>query len=139
MLTIGELAKACSVSTPTIRYYEQIKLLPKAHRNLSGQRRYERDIVEKLTFIRRSRAFGFSTNQVRALLSVPSGSSTDCQTSKDIALSRINDVKMKIADLVELEKSLISLVNSCETSCGERKDVVCAAFTEMQPPPVLVK
>ena len=78
-LTIGMLAKACKVSTPTIRYYEQIGLMPKAERARSDQRRYDRAAVGRLTFIRRSSDFGFSTKQVRTLLDVPSGASEGCQ------------------------------------------------------------
>ena len=78
-LTIGMLAKACKVSTLTIRYYEQIGLMPKAERVRSDQRRYDRAVVGRLTFIRRSSDFGFSTKQVRTLLDVPSGASEGCQ------------------------------------------------------------
>ena len=78
-LTIGMLAKACKVPTPTIRYYEQIGLMPKAERVRSDQRRYDRAVVGRLTFIRRSSDFGFSTKQVRTLLDVPSGTSEGCQ------------------------------------------------------------
>jgi DNA-binding transcriptional MerR regulator len=71
-LKIGELAEWTSTSVPTIRYYEQIGLLPRAPRQAGGQRVYDRDDVERLTFIRRCRAFDFSIDQVRALVACPS-------------------------------------------------------------------
>ena len=103
-LTIGGLAKTCQVSTPTIRYYEQIALMPKAERSRSDQRRYGSAAVERLTFIRRARECGLSTKQVRTLLDVPSGTSADCQASRDIALSRVKDIRSKIDDLQALER-----------------------------------
>jgi DNA-binding transcriptional MerR regulator len=65
---IGELAELTGMSVPTIRYYEQIGLLPRAPRQAGGQRVYSRDDVERLTFIRRCREFDFSIEQVRALV-----------------------------------------------------------------------
>ena len=64
-LKIGALAKRTSTNGPTIRYYEEIGLLPQADRQAGGQRIYSEDDVRRLTFIRRCREFGFSVEQVR--------------------------------------------------------------------------
>ena len=133
-LTIGGLAKTCQVSTPTIRYYEQIGLMPKAERTRSDQRRYDRAAIERLTFIRRARDFGFSTKQVRVLLAVPSGTSDGCQASRKIAQSRVQDIRSKIEDLHALEKSLQSLIASCDESCASGDPATCSAFVEMKMP-----
>jgi MerR family copper efflux transcriptional regulator len=133
-LSIGGLAKACDVPTPTIRYYEKIELLPKAERSRSDQRRYDRGDVERLNFIRRCRAFGFSTKQVRSLLAVPTGSVSDCQTSKEIAQTRISEIRTKVADLLALEKELKAVIDQCQATCGDQGDQVCAAFVKMQMP-----
>nr|WP_287345124.1 MerR family transcriptional regulator [Mesorhizobium sp.] len=53
------MAKATGVSTPTIRYYEEIGLLPPANRTTSGQRSYDQDDLGSLTFIKQCRDFGF--------------------------------------------------------------------------------
>lgn len=133
-LTIGGLAKACDVSTPTIRYYEQIDLMPKAERSRSDQRRYGRAAIERLTFIRRARGFGFSTKQVRALLEVPSGECAGCQASREIAHSHVKDVRSKIADLRALEKALQSLIASCDETCASGDPATCSAFIELKLP-----
>ena len=133
-LSIGALAKACNVPTPTIRYYEKIALLPLAERSRSDQRRYDKDDVARLSFIRRCRAFGFSTKQVRSLLAVPTGSVADCQTSKNIALNRIKEIRTKVSDLLALEKELKAVIDQCQATCGDQSDNTCAAFVEMQTP-----
>jgi DNA-binding transcriptional MerR regulator len=131
-ISIGTLAKTCNVPTPTIRYYEKIALLPKAERSRSDQRRYDRSDVERLNFIRRCRAFGFSTKQVRSLLAVPTGSVTDCQISKDIALDRIKEIRTKVSDLLALEKELEAVIDQCQATCGNQDDQICGAFVEMR-------
>lgn len=133
-LTIGALAKACNVPTPTIRYYEKIALLPKAERSRADQRRYTRVDFERLDFIRRCRAFGFSIQQTRSLLAVPTGSVVDCQASKNIALDRISDIRAKVADLLSLEKELEAVIGQCEAICGGQDNQLCDAFIVMQAP-----
>lgn len=133
-LTIGGLSNGCDVTTPTIRYYEQISLIPKAARNQADQRRYGREDIQRLTFIRRCRDFGFSIKQVKTLLEVPSGSTTTCQASRKIALERVQDIRAKINDLRALEIALNGLITSCDTTCDTGPDKTCAAFIDMKMP-----
>lgn len=135
MLSIGGLAKACGVAAPTIRYYEKIALMPAPERSRSDQRRYDQTAIERLDFIRRCRSFGFSTQQVRSLLAVPNGSAVDCRISKEIAQSRIADIRLRISDLLALETDLNAVIGQCETGCRDQTDQVCAAFVTMQTTP----
>jgi len=57
---IGEVAARSGTNAPTIRYYETIGLLPRPGRQDGNQRRYGEDDIQRLTFIRRCRAFDFS-------------------------------------------------------------------------------
>ena len=59
MLTIGRLGQSAGVKVPTIRYYEEIGLLPEAERSAGNQRLYTRRTLERLTFIRHARELGF--------------------------------------------------------------------------------
>src|SRR6266498_2017614 len=54
-LTIGQVAKATGVATKTIRYYEEIGVLPRPRRTPAGYRQYDPPSVERLRFIRRAR------------------------------------------------------------------------------------
>lgn len=55
MYSIGELSRRTGVKVPTIRYYEQIGLLPEAERSSGNQRLYSRKAMERLAFIRHAR------------------------------------------------------------------------------------
>ncbi|MEK9529750.1 MAG: MerR family DNA-binding transcriptional regulator, partial [Gammaproteobacteria bacterium] len=52
MLTIGSLGKKTGTKVQTIRYYEQIGLMPEPGRTEGGQRRYGYAEVDRLSFIR---------------------------------------------------------------------------------------
>jgi DNA-binding transcriptional MerR regulator len=55
-LSIGQLASATGLAAKTIRYYEQMGVLPGPRRNAAGYRQYERRDVHRTLFIRRARA-----------------------------------------------------------------------------------
>ena len=67
-LTIGKLASATGMKVETIRYYEQIGLLPAPTRSAANYRTYEQEHLRRLSFIRRARDLGFSIDQVRELM-----------------------------------------------------------------------
>ncbi len=68
--SIGVIARQTGCTVPTIRYYEEIGLLPPGPRTEAGRRVYGDEAVRRLTFIRRCRDFGFSIEQVRELVSL---------------------------------------------------------------------
>lgn len=131
MLTIGRLAKVAGASTPTIRYYEEIGLMPKADRSEGGQRLYGADAVDRLIFIRRCRDFGFSIEQVRLLAGLSISADKDCREVGDIARSHLNEVQAKLDELKGLERSLQRFVSQCDAVCcgGPGRD--CVVFQDL--------
>jgi MerR family transcriptional regulator, redox-sensitive transcriptional activator SoxR len=65
--TIGEIAARSGVPSSTIRYYEQIELLPPAER-VNGRRRYEAGVLQKLSLIRLAQQAGFTIAEIQSLL-----------------------------------------------------------------------
>ncbi|MGB3338202.1 MAG: helix-turn-helix domain-containing protein [Devosia sp.] len=131
MLTIGKLAKAAGVTTPTIRYYEEIGLLPAADRSESGQRVYGADDLERLTFIRRCRDFGFGIEQVRQLAGLSISADKDCREVGNIARGHLGEVQAKLTELKALERSLQRFVAQCDAVCcgGPGRD--CIVFQDL--------
>src|SRR6267378_1643264 len=72
-LTIGQVAKTSGVAAKTIRYYEQIGVLPVPSRTTSGYRLYDQPGVERLRFIRRARSLGLPLQQLKTLMSALNG------------------------------------------------------------------
>ena len=95
-----------------IRYYESIGLLPDAQRSSSGYRQYSEADIHRLRFVRRSRDFGFSMQQIDALLGLwqkrrPS------HGVKKIALAHVAELDEKIQHLTELRNTLKHLADCC--------------------------
>lgn len=134
VFAIGALAKAAGVSTPTIRYYEEIGLLPRASRTVGGQRSYGEDDLGRLTFIRQCRDFGFGIDQVRTLMDLSISADRDCGETRDIAQAHLDQVKAKLAELRALETRLESFVERCNVACAGGPGQDCVIFKDMASP-----
>src|SRR5262245_1436051 len=66
-ITIGEVARRAGLKASAIRYYEKIGLLPRTQR-ISGQRRYETNVLNYLEIIDVARHAGFRIDEIRHLL-----------------------------------------------------------------------
>jgi DNA-binding transcriptional MerR regulator len=75
------------VKVPTIRYYEQIGLLPKPPRSKSNRRRYDATDLHRLAFIRHARELGFDVEAIRALLTLQDNPDQSCVAADVIALA----------------------------------------------------
>ena len=89
---IGALAEQTGCSVPTIRYYEEIGLIPRAKRRSSGHRVYDPSAGQLVGFIRRCRDFGFTIEQVRSLTSLSRNKLRDCAEARDIAQEHLGAV-----------------------------------------------
>jgi DNA-binding transcriptional MerR regulator len=112
---IGVLAERTGTTVPTIRYYEQIGLMRPAVRS-GGQRTYDNEDVRRLAFIRRCRAFDFSIDEIRLLLSLLQGGRS-CTEARKLAEGRLAELRRRLDELKALEASIASLVTACAETC----------------------
>ena len=113
MLTIGKLGARAGVKVPTIRYYEQIGLLPKAERSSGNQRLYEQKALERLAFIRHARDLGFTLEAIRDLLSLSDRPDQPCDAADAIATAQLAEVESRLARLTALRTELERMVVQC--------------------------
>lgn len=106
MFSIGDLSRETGVKVPTIRYYEQQGLIEAQGRTSGNQRRYSKDELQRLSFIRHSRDLGFSIEDIRELLDLSEHPEQPCGNAHQIAIRHLSDTKAKILKLKKLEKEL---------------------------------
>jgi MerR family mercuric resistance operon transcriptional regulator len=111
--TIGELSRLTGVNIETVRYYERIKMLPAPPRTEGGRRAYGPGQVQRLKFIRRSRKLGFTLDEIRNLLGLVEGGCA-CGEVQDAALAHLKTIRLKIADLRRMERTLADTAARCE-------------------------
>jgi DNA-binding transcriptional MerR regulator len=111
--TIGNLARETGCKVQTIRYYEQIGLMPEPVRTSGNQRRYGRSHLDRLAFIRHSRQLGFSLEVIRDLLNLADKPSEPCQSVDGIARAQLHQVMRRIERLHALKGELECMIDEC--------------------------
>ena len=115
MLIIGDLAAATGTTVNTIRFYEEIGLMPKAARTESGRRTYGISELLRLSFIRHARAMGFPLDEVRSLMELADHPDRDCAEAASIARRHLHEVEDRIASLQRLRTELRNIAASCDS------------------------
>lgn len=110
-MKIGQLAGAAGVHVETIRYYQRMGLMPQPARLHGAVRRYEKEAVERLRFIKRAQALGFSLEEVKLLLDLAVGQ--HCGETRTLAQQKLHLVQSKISDLQRMQRALNKLVRAC--------------------------
>lgn len=103
--TIGEIAQLAGVQPSTLRYYENIGILPPTLR-VSGQRRYSGDVLQILAVIQLAKDANFTLPEIRALLYDYSEYSTPSQRWKELAQRKLREVDAIIAHAQEMKQLL---------------------------------
>jgi DNA-binding transcriptional MerR regulator len=116
-ITIGQLASRTNTNVPTIRYYEEIGLLPDAQRAANGHRYYVNADITRLGFIKRCRDFGFPIEQVREMVRLFDNGDSPCVEVRDLAKARLESVRTRIEQMRQLEGKLMEFVTSCDANC----------------------
>ena len=113
-LTIGELAHETGCKVQTIRYYEQMGMLPQPYRTSGNQRRYSEAAATTLRFIRHARDLGFSQDDVRQFLALSGRQDAPCIEADGIARRHLTEVRRKIAMLKGMERELVRMTTQCD-------------------------
>jgi DNA-binding transcriptional MerR regulator len=117
-LTVGQLARATGVSAKTIRYYEQVGVLPVPRRSATGYRHYSRHDVHRLLFIRRARALGLSLAKLKMLTAELD--SEECLTMRprlhELVTEQLRTVQQQIAEFQILERQLVQVLQRLQTA-----------------------
>jgi len=111
--SIGVLSRRTAVKVPTIRYYEQIGLLPAAPRTDSNRRLYGQAEVDRLNFIRHSRELGFEIDDIRELLAMSEQPHSSCHKVDSIANGHLIEIDLRIASLTALKAELARMISEC--------------------------
>ena len=114
MFSIGEMSRRTDVKVPTIRYYEQMGLIAPPERTSGNQRRYSREGLQRLSFIKHARELGFTIDSIRELIELNERPDEACALADEIAAQHLDAVQDRIRQLKKLEKELKRIVTGCD-------------------------
>ena len=112
--TIGHLARETGCKIQTIRYYEQIDLMPQPIRTAGNQRRYRPSHLARLAFIRHGRELGFPLDAIREFLSLADDPDRPCEAADRVARAQLKAVESRMARLQALKLELERMIEQCK-------------------------
>lgn len=130
MMKINKLAHQSGVSAKTIRYYEEIGLLPAAVRAENGYRQYGQSSLDLLRFIKRCRDLQIPIDNIRKLVKVQALGSAPCTDVDQIVRDQLDNVRDTIKEMQLLEEDLARLASSCKEHNVSR----CKILKSLQTP-----
>lgn len=127
--TIARLAAAAGVHVETIRYYQRMKLAPEPPRPVGGIRRYGEADADRLRFIKRAQAMGFTLEEIRTLITLQARRS--CRATRDIAATKLRMVDARIRELRHLRKELAGMIADCDANTQDTRCPVIQRLTSL--------
>lgn len=127
-LRIGKLAQASGVSAKTIRFYEEVELLPPAQRAENSYRLYGNEDMQRLRFIRNARSLDFSLDDLREILALRDQGEAPCRYVMQLLEEKSVEIEERIRQLRALQEELQQLLaraDSLPDDDIEMKECVC--------------
>ncbi|WP_088051944.1 MerR family transcriptional regulator [Virgibacillus dakarensis] len=112
-LTISQVAKEANVNIETIRYYERRELIFEPPRTKSGYRKFPKEVVEDIKFIKRTQDIGFTLEEIKNLLAASNGDNFRSEEMRNFATSKMKEIETRILDLRQMKTLLDDLVEKC--------------------------
>jgi Cu(I)-responsive transcriptional regulator len=113
-MNIGTAARESGLPTKTVRYYADIDLVAPNGRAGNGYRAYGPGEIQRLQFVRRARAFGFSVVECRELLGLYGDRDRASADVKRLTLQRIARLEAQMRELAALRDDLARLADACK-------------------------
>ena len=127
-MQINELEKMTGVSAKTIRYYEEIALLPPPNRKPNGYRDYSESDIERLKLVSGARRLDFSLVEIKEILDLRDRDIAPCGVLLELLDRKANEINQRITELKEMQDDLINLYSlgvTYPTDDVEGKNCVC--------------
>jgi DNA-binding transcriptional MerR regulator len=140
-MRIGELADQVGVNPKTVRYYEQIGLIPPAPRTSGGYREYTDTDAARLTFIKTAQRLGLSLEEVAEILRLRERGEPPCGYVRDVISQQLRSIDKRIAELRALRSELRELRQAADSipevdgaTCRIIEHVKAATTLSARPP-----
>lgn len=120
-MRIGELAKQTGLRVSTLRYYEQMGLLPAGERSEAGYRLFSDESVERVQFILSAKALGFSLKEIRTVLTLYDKGHSPCEMASQLAGKKLRKIEQLIARWQARKQALQQALDAWQT--GKPQDL----------------
>lgn len=105
-MRIGELADRAGLTAKTIRFYEQVGVLPEPARRPSGYRDYDGGALTRLRFVRAAQAAGLTLAEIQQVIAVRDRSGPPCRHVTGLLDVHAADLDRRISEMLALREEV---------------------------------
>jgi MerR family transcriptional regulator, copper efflux regulator len=134
-LRAGELARRVGVSKDALRFYEKKGLLPRPERLANNYRVYPLGTVERVLWIRRILAAGFTVDELAEILAERERGGVPCRKVRALGAAKLAEIEERLRDLEAAREALQDLLRTWDRRLAEVGPGERAGLLESLPPP----
>jgi DNA-binding transcriptional MerR regulator len=124
MLKIGDVSKRSGIGVEALRFYEKGGLLDRPSRTFSGYRVYGEEVLERLAFIKRAQALGFSLDEIRRIVDDARKGESPCDEVREIVRRRMAELDERLRELHRYRRELKSTLEEWD-AVGRAPGHIC--------------
>ncbi|MCY4587304.1 MAG: heavy metal-responsive transcriptional regulator [Bryobacterales bacterium] len=121
---IGEVAKRSGIAVETLRFYESRGLIEPAGRTASGYRLYDDSVFERLAFVKKSQAVGFTLDQIAWIIAEAREGRRPCVEVRQMARQRLDELDEKLTELRRYRRDLKRTLDAWDRE-GVKEGMIC--------------
>lgn len=123
-LRIGEVARRSGIGVEALRFYGRRGLLGRPSRTESNYRVYDESVLERLDFIRRAQAVGFTLDEIGEILAESADGRSPCRHVRELARRKLEELDARLAELRRHRADLARTLAEWDER-GEQEGRVC--------------
>jgi DNA-binding transcriptional MerR regulator len=135
LLRIGEVAGRSGVGVETLRFYERSRLLDQPARTENGYRLYGEEVLERLAFIKRAQALGFSLDEIGRVIAEKRAGRTPCAEVREIVRRRLRELDERMAQMRRYRREVAAALAEWD-KIGESEGHICGLIEDTQIEPM---
>jgi MerR family transcriptional regulator, copper efflux regulator len=132
-LRAGELARRTDVTKDTLRFYERAGLLPRPERLPNNYRVYPAGAVERVLWIRRVLAAGFTVEELARILAERERGGVPCRKVRDLGAAKLAEMEERLQELEAARDALRALLKDWDRRLAEAGPGKLAGLLETLP------
>jgi DNA-binding transcriptional MerR regulator len=123
-LRIGEVARRSGVGVEALRFYERRGLLGRPARTESNYRVYDETVLERLDFIKRAQAVGFTLDEIGEILAESAEGRQPCRHVRELARRKLEELDRRLSELRRHRAELARTLSDWDAR-GEEAGHIC--------------
>jgi DNA-binding transcriptional MerR regulator len=123
-LKIGEVSKRSGVGVEALRFYEKSGLIDPPGRTSGSYRQYDASVLDRLEFIKRAQALGFSLSEIARIIAEKRAGHSPCKEVREIVRFRLQELDGRMAQMRRYRREMAETLKEWDQS-GEVDGEIC--------------